>query len=275
LLNTVEHCTVQYINAALPIFNYFTPFSTIKQEEVSSIAIFERIKLQVMKYINFTTFFVHLLLCMNISHALVVLSTRNNSACNSFQRKDVTTTSSSQLHAVSSNLPNILDNKNVSNNRIQIDESFNGLQKIYSNPDIFVIRGFLDKESCQDLIIKAQEKTLDLSPVAYAGKTEDKGELMSLAAKGPVAWLSILTAWYQSQSTANSAGGVDDGLVNASNDMVQFGIHLLENYALFLALAYAGITAFLTSREEGLQSLRTSTSTTLDNLDDPDSGTSE
>lgn len=214
-----------------------------------------------------TTFFlVHLLLCMKVSHAFVV-SSRSNPF------KDVITTSSLQLHVVSSTLPNILENKNIGNNRIQIDESFSGLQKIYSNPDVFIIKDFLDKESCQDLITKAEEKTLDLSPVAYAGKTEDKGELISLAAKGPVAWLSILVAWYQSQSSS-PGGGVEGGLTNNSNDMVQFGIHLLENYALFLALAYAAITAFLTSREEGLQKFRTSTSTTLDNLD-PDSGTSE
>ena len=149
-------------------------------------------------------------------------------------------------------------------NRIRIDESCNGLKQIYSNPDIFIIENFLDEESCQDLISKAQEKKLDLSPVAYAGKSDDKSDLISLAAKGPVAWLSIISAWFQLQNNSDNSG-----------DLVQFGIHVLENYGLFFLLAFALINAFIESRVDELQTLRTSTSTTLDNLDDPESGTSE
>lgn len=156
-------------------------------------------------------------------------------------------------------------NTSSSNNygrRIPIDESFQGLEKIYSNPDIFIIKDFLDKSSCQDLINKATEKKLDQSPVAYAGKTDDKNELLGLAAKGPVVWLSVLTAWYQST-------------VGSGDDLMQFGLHVVESYAVFFLLAFAGITAFINTREDELQSLRTSTSTTLDNLDESNGGTGE
>ena len=136
------------------------------------------------------------------------------------------------------------------------------LEKIYSNPDIFIIKDFLDESSCRDLINKAKEKKLDQSPVAYAGKTDDKNELLGLAAKGPVVWSSVLTAWYQST-------------LGSGDDLIQFALHVVESYAAFFLLAFVGITAFINTREDELQSLRTSTSTTLDTLDDSNGGTGE
>ncbi len=167
----------------------------------------------------------------------------------------------SAIYSIASLKP--LERSTTSNygQRIAIDESFKGLEKIYSDPDIYIIEDFLDESSCQDLINKAEEKKLDLSPVAYAGKTDDKSELLGLAAKGPVVWLSIFTAWYQSQQ--------------GNSDFVQFGLNAVGSYAVFLLLAFAGITAFINTREDELQSLRTSTSTALDNLDDRNSGTGE
>lgn len=149
--------------------------------------------------------------------------------------------------------------------RLNFDETYAGLEKVYSDPDIFIIQDFLDKESCQDLIKKAQAKKLDLSPVAYAGKADDRNELISLAAKGPVAWLSIVSAWFQFQQ-----GG---GNGEAGNNLIPFGINVLTNYGIILLLAVVSITAFIQFRADGLQELRTSTSTTLDDLDDPKSGT--
>ncbi len=150
-------------------------------------------------------------------------------------------------------------------NRISIDESFTGLKKIYSSPDIFIIENFLDESSCEDLINKAQDKDLSQSPVAYAGKTDDKNELLGLAAKGPVAWLALGLSWLQVQQNADSG----------SSSMMQLGINFFLDYAVFFAIAYASITAFIEFRADELQTLRTSTSTTLDNLDDPSSGTGE
>ena len=94
---------------------------------------------------------------------------------------------------------------------------------------------------------------MDQSPVAYAGKVDDIKELVGLAAKGPVVWLAVLSAWWQVQ-TDNSG-------------QLQLLVHAGQNYAGILLIATAVIVAFVQSREDGLQDLRTSTSTTLDDLD--------
>mmetsp|Transcript_13864 Transcript_13864/g.20680 ORF Transcript_13864/g.20680 Transcript_13864/m.20680 type:complete len:387 (+) Transcript_13864:53-1213(+) len=150
--------------------------------------------------------------------------------------------------------------------RLDIDEIFFGdnIEAIHTDPDVFLIRNFLDTKYCDDLIEKASEKKLDQSPVVYAGKTDDMKELVSLAAKGPVVWLAVLVSYFQVSS--NDSGGSGGG-------QLELLIHAAQNYAGFLLLALAGITAFLKSRENGLQELRTSTSTTLDDLDNGESGT--
>ncbi|KAG7351014.1 ribosomal large subunit pseudouridine synthase B [Nitzschia inconspicua] len=144
--------------------------------------------------------------------------------------------------------------------RLPINDNFPGLEKIHSNPDIFVIRNFLSPRDCQDLIDRATEKKLERSPVAYAGWTEDFKDLVELAAKGPVAWVALVTAWLQVKG--------DD-----SASQVYLVVHALQNYAVVFLLVTALIAAFTYSRAEGLKNLRTSTSTTLDDLSDPSSGT--
>lgn len=67
---------------------------------------------------------------------------------------------------------------------LEINQAFEGLQKIHSNPDVYVIENFLDLQACDDMIARAKEKTLDPSPVAYAGWTTDSKELLSFAARG-------------------------------------------------------------------------------------------
>jgi len=94
---------------------------------------------------------------------------------------------------------------------------------------------------------------MDQSPVAYAGWTTDIKDLLELAAKGPVAWAAILTAWLQVK---------DDSTVN----QIALLVHILQNYAAFFAVAAAGIVAYTKFRTDGLQALRTSTSTTIDDL---------
>lgn len=150
--------------------------------------------------------------------------------------------------------------------RLDIDENFFGenIEVIHSHPDVFLIRNFLEIKYCDDLIEKASEKKLDQSPVVYAGKMDDTKELISLAAKGPVVWLAVLVSYFQ-------VSGNDS--VESGGSQLDFFIHAAQNYAGFLLLAVAGIVTFLKSREDGLQKLRTSTSTTLDNLDDEESGT--
>lgn len=137
--------------------------------------------------------------------------------------------------------------------RIDIDETFDGIKKIHSNPDIFIIQNFLELEYCKELIEKARDKKMAQSPVAYAGKTDDMRELIELAAKGPVAWLSILIAWLQ----------VKD---EESVGQIQLLLGILQNYAVGFLMAAAIIVLFVRLREDGLQELRTSTSTTLGDL---------
>ena len=142
---------------------------------------------------------------------------------------------------------------------LSINKKFVGLQKIYNDPDVYIIEKFLDEASCCDMIEKSQEKKLQLSPVAYAGLTTDVKDLLALAAKGPVTWLAILTAWIQTK---------DDNTATVY-DLVK---HTLINYPVFYIIAALGISAFLKSRVDDLQTMRTSTSTTLDNIDNPNSG---
>ena len=145
--------------------------------------------------------------------------------------------------------------------RIPINENFPGLKKVYSNPDIFVINNFLDDPYCNDLIDKALEKKLERSPVAYAGWTDDFKDLVEISSKGPVAWISLVSAWFQ----VKDSGGSQLDLV----------VHSLQNYAIVFVLVTALIGLFTYSRAEGLKSLRTSTSTTIDDLSNPSSGARE
>lgn len=141
----------------------------------------------------------------------------------------------------------------VLGSRIPINENYPGLIMVHSNPDVFVIENFLDDASCDDLIVKAIGKGTSRSPVAYAGWTDDIKELIGLAASGPVSWFALLGAWYEAQ-----------GDVDAS--VPSLVLHALRNYACLLVVALFGISAFLKFRANSLQDLRTSTSTTLDDL---------
>ena len=136
--------------------------------------------------------------------------------------------------------------------RIPINENFPGLRKIHSNPDIFVIDNFLGDSCCQDLIEKASEKKLERSPVAYAGWTDDFKDLVELASKGPIAWIALLSSWFE---VKNSGGNQLDLVLNA-----------LQNYAIVFVATTILIGGFTYSRAQGLKDLRTSTSTTLDDM---------
>ncbi|KAL7554189.1 hypothetical protein ACHAWF_017599 [Thalassiosira exigua] len=138
-------------------------------------------------------------------------------------------------------------------NRMPINEDYPGLKRVHSNPDVFVIESFLDDDSCDDLIDKAREKGTSRSPVAYAGWTDDIKELLGLAASGPVSWFAILGAWYEAQGDAEAS-------------VPSLVLHAVRNYVVLLVVALAGIAAFTKFRADSLQNLRTSSSTTLDDL---------
>lgn len=138
--------------------------------------------------------------------------------------------------------------------RISIREDFAGLERIHSDPDVFVIDNFLDPKACQDLIDQATAKGLDQSPVAYAGWTSDFKDLVELAAKGPVTWVAIGLGWFQTKD-----------IVGASQ--VELVTHMVQDFLLLMVLAVAGIGLFTKSRADSLQDMRTSTSTTLNNME--------
>jgi 2OG-Fe(II) oxygenase superfamily len=145
------------------------------------------------------------------------------------------------------------DNNAILGPRLFIREDFPGLTRISSDPDIFVIEKFLDCEACQDLMDRANHKGLQPSPVAYAGWTQDFKDLVELAAKGPVTWMAIGIGWLQTKD-----------VVTASQlDLVG---HMIQNFVLLMAMAVLGIGLYTKSRADQLQQLRTSTSTTLDDL---------
>ncbi len=139
--------------------------------------------------------------------------------------------------------------------------AFNGLEKVHSDPDIYILHNFLPDDACNDMIEQAKAKgDMTQSPTAYAGWTQDSRDLIELAAKGPVVWLALLTAWYPTTQQPEQ------------QQMMTLIVHALQNYLVFFALALAAVTAFTQSRAKGLQALRTSTSTTLDDLTYPNSG---
>ena len=56
---------------------------------------------------------------------------------------------------------------------LPINQDFPGLERVYSNPDVYVIRDFLDIDSCRDMMDQASSKTMAQSLVAYAGWTSE------------------------------------------------------------------------------------------------------
>ena len=156
---------------------------------------------------------------------------------------------SSQLH-VATTSPSTAS---AVGNRIAINEGYPGLKRVHANPDVFIIENFLDGTSCQDLIDRANEKGTSRSPVAYAGWTDDIKDLLGLAASGPVTWFAILGAWYEAQGDENAS-------------ILSLVLHSFRNYAGLFVIAAVLIAGFTKFRADGLQSLRTSSSTTLDDL---------
>lgn len=137
--------------------------------------------------------------------------------------------------------------------RLPINDDYPGLERIYSNPDIFIVRNFLHNTYCQDIIDRALDKKLDPSPVAYAGWTTDVKDLLELAAKGPIVWGALIGSWYQLKDDSNA-------------NQIDLVIHAIQNYTILLIVVTIIIGVWTYSRAEGLKSMRTSTSTTLDDL---------
>ena len=60
---------------------------------------------------------------------------------------------------------------------IPINENFPGLEQVYNNPNVYIVRNYLDADACDDMVAQASTKNMAQSPVAYAGWTDDFKDL--------------------------------------------------------------------------------------------------
>jgi len=133
---------------------------------------------------------------------------------------------------------------------VAVDRLYPGLRQIHASPDVFVIDDFLTPEQCEDVIDAASKRDMSRSPVVYAGWTNDFGDVVSAAARGPALWLAV--ASMLSASASGSGPGL--GVLAAGAGA----------YAASLALAALGAGAWVKVRESRLAEMRTSTSCALE-----------
>lgn len=133
--------------------------------------------------------------------------------------------------------------------RIEIDEKFPGLKWIHRDPDIALIDDFLTADEAASIIKDANSKGMSLSPVAYAGWTSDAAELIKLAAAGPAVWIALARVWTVSGSGAGR---------------FELAVDAFSTWAIVTLVCSAIVAAFLKTRAQQLQGMRTSTSVTLD-----------
>jgi hypothetical protein len=127
---------------------------------------------------------------------------------------------------------------------IEIDAAFPGLRQIHKSPDIFLVDNLLTSSECDDIIQAAKKEGLELSPVAYAGWTEDFGIFSRLLPIGAL-------------PTVNS-------MLNDGDPAFKVAAVGLAIWAALSAVYWGGAYLWSQRRLQDLQKLRTSTSTILD-----------
>ena len=130
------------------------------------------------------------------------------------------------------------------------DGAYPGLRYLSRSPDVLLIESFLGPEECDALVAAGREASLERSPVAYAGWSEDVAELVQTWASGPAAWLALGAILVE----ANAFGETDRVALAATAAGV---------YVINLVLAGLGALAFAKRREASLAALRTSKSVAL------------
>ncbi|KAJ1460643.1 hypothetical protein M885DRAFT_509729 [Pelagophyceae sp. CCMP2097] len=128
-----------------------------------------------------------------------------------------------------------------------VDDAFSGLTYARRNPDIILLKDFLNEADCERILERARAKTLSRSPVAYGGWTGDVAELTQLVASGPAAWAALLNVW-----------------AHQTEPRLELAFLAAATWLATTLLAAAGATLWARQREEALQALRTSSSVTLD-----------
>ena len=136
---------------------------------------------------------------------------------------------------------------------VPIDRFYTGLRQLHASPDVFVVDDFVTPEQCDSIVAAASTRAMDQSPVVYAGWTNDVGDVINTAARGPALWLAALVTI----AAASADGpGLGAGAAGAAA------------YAGAVALASAVAVANVKKKESALKELRTSTSCALDGASD-------
>ena len=127
---------------------------------------------------------------------------------------------------------------------IDVDSSFPGVRQIHTSPDIFLVDGLLSGPECEEIVNAARDRGLELSPVAYAGWTEDAGIFARLLPIGAL-------------PTVNS-------MLNAGEPVYKVALVGLVIWGGLAAVFWGGAYLWAQKRTAELQKFRTSTSTILD-----------
>jgi len=130
-----------------------------------------------------------------------------------------------------------------------VDRFYKGLRQLHASPDVFLVDGFLTSDECDSIVAAAETRAMDQSPVVYAGWTNDVGDIVTNAARGPALWGAAL-----SMLAGASANGPGPGVL----------VQGVGTYAALVAVAGAAAGAWVKYRELQLQGMRTSTSCVLD-----------
>ena len=140
------------------------------------------------------------------------------------------------------------DAPNPLDDHVPVDRFYDGLRQLHASPDVFLVDDFLTPEECGDIVAAASSRDMSRSPVVYAGWTNDVGDIITTAARGPALWAAAA-----SMLSAASADGPGPGALVAGAGA----------FAAVVAVAAAGAGAWVKYREAQLQGMRTSTSCVL------------
>ena len=117
------------------------------------------------------------------------------------------------------------DAPNPLDDHVPIDRLYDGLRQLHASPDVFLVDDFLTPEECGDIVAVASSRDMSQSPVVYAGWTNDVGDIITTAARGPALWAAAA-----SMLSAASADGPAAALASGASA-----------FAVRLAVAAAGL----------------------------------
>ena len=81
---------------------------------------------------------------------------------------------------------------NPLDDHVDVDRFYDGLRQVHSSPDVYLVDDFLTPDECDSIVAAARTRDMDQSPVVYAGWTNDVGDIVNNAARGPALWAAAL-----------------------------------------------------------------------------------